>query len=124
MKLPSTLISFFVALGTRVPKVQAGYRAIRAAASSSGDSDEDPLPVICYCEDVELVHDFDSQGPIYARKDQCECQECGKCDPIIDGDPHLMSWNGDWYDYMGQCDLKLLFAPQFDRQQDMEVQVR
>lgn len=42
----------------------------------------------------------------------------------IGGDPHLQNWKGEWFDYMGECDLKLLHVPQFDGTQDMDIHVR
>ncbi|CAB9505562.1 expressed unknown protein [Seminavis robusta] len=40
------------------------------------------------------------------------------------GDPHLKSWNGDWFSYMGECDLRLVHAPTFDGKQDLTIHVR
>lgn len=44
--------------------------------------------------------------------------------PGMVGDPHLKSWKGEWFDYMGECDLKLLHAPSFDGKQDLDIHVR
>jgi hypothetical protein len=44
--------------------------------------------------------------------------------PLLANDPHLRSWGGEWFDYMGECDLVLLNAPLFDWKQDMTVHVR
>ncbi|CAB9510559.1 unknown protein [Seminavis robusta] len=40
------------------------------------------------------------------------------------GDPHVKSWNGEHFDYMGECDLKLMHAPKFDGEQDLTVHAR
>jgi hypothetical protein len=40
------------------------------------------------------------------------------------GDPHFKTWAGDWYDFMGACDLHLLQAPKFDEGMDLTVDVR
>lgn len=45
-------------------------------------------------------------------------------DPEISNDPHLKSWRGEWFDYMGECDLKLLHAPMFDGKTDLDIHVR
>lgn len=44
--------------------------------------------------------------------------------PGAKGDPHIMTWTGEWFDYMGQCDLKLVHAPQFDGKQDIDIHIR
>lgn len=51
--------------------------------------------------------------------------------PVIDppvitvqGDPHFLTWNGTWYDYMGECDLVLVDAPNFDDCASLTVAVR
>jgi hypothetical protein len=50
----------------------------------------------------------------------------GACDPspIVEGDPHFMTWNGTWYDYMGMCDLVLVDAPNFDDSAALRVEIR
>jgi len=35
-------------------------------------------------------------------------------------DPHVQKWNGEWYDYNGECDLVLLSVPELD----MDIHVR
>lgn len=44
--------------------------------------------------------------------------------PGMMGDPHLMTWNGEYFDYMGECDLVLLRVPNFNNDADMTVHVR
>jgi len=44
--------------------------------------------------------------------------------PEMGGDPHLKSWSGEWFDYQGECDLKLLHAPSFDGFHDLDIHVR
>lgn len=39
-------------------------------------------------------------------------------------DPHFQLWNGDWYDYHGECDLVFLKAPRFGKDVGLEVQIR
>jgi hypothetical protein len=39
-------------------------------------------------------------------------------------DPHFKTWHGDWYDYMGACDLKLLRAPEFDDGKALDIDIR
>lgn len=63
-------------------------------------------------------------GTIYQNVPVCECAACGIGCPGMRGDPHVMSWTGEWFDYHGECDLKLVHAPHFDGQQDMDIHVR
>lgn len=42
----------------------------------------------------------------------------------MEGDPHIKSWNGKWFDYMGQCDLKMISAEKFDGHQDVTINAR
>lgn len=44
--------------------------------------------------------------------------------PSMENDPHLKNWAGEWFDYMGECDLKLMEAPMFDGKQDVEIRAR
>jgi len=51
-----------------------------------------------------------------------------KCKPEtvgMSGDPHIKTWGGKWFDYMGQCDLVLLHVPNFNGQGDeLTIQAR
>lgn len=38
----------------------------------------------------------------------------------INMDPHVQKWNGEWYDYNGECDLVLLSVPELD----LDIHVR
>jgi len=40
------------------------------------------------------------------------------------GDPHIMTWNGGYFDYHGQCDLVLVDAPDFAQGLGLTVQIR
>lgn len=41
------------------------------------------------------------------------------------GEPHVKTWSGKYFDYMGECDLVLLHAPDFDGKGiDLDVHVR
>ncbi|CAB9510567.1 expressed unknown protein [Seminavis robusta] len=42
----------------------------------------------------------------------------------VDGDPHVKSWTGEHFIYMGECDLKLMSVPKFDGEQDIDVHAR
>lgn len=44
--------------------------------------------------------------------------------PVVGGDPHIKSLTGDMYYYHGECDLKLIHAPKFDGQQDLDIDAR
>lgn len=39
-------------------------------------------------------------------------------------DPHIKTWDGKWYDYMGECDLVLIHAPNFDANVAMDINIR
>lgn len=88
----------------------------------------------CSCYDDEgsdVVPPFARPDEVYETFEECECQSClveSYCpvtvNPGMVGDPHLQSWSGEWFEYMGECDLKLLYAPQFDGEQDMDIHVR
>jgi len=43
---------------------------------------------------------------------------------LIAGDPHFKTLGGQWYDYMGACDLKMIHAPKFDGEAPLDVNVR
>ena len=53
-----------------------------------------------------------------------------KGDPIGDGDgggfgdPHILTWGGEYFDYMGQCDLVLVTAPGFGGGEGLTVHIR
>lgn len=40
------------------------------------------------------------------------------------GDPHVMTWNGGYFDYHGQCDLVLVDAPGFAQGLGLTIHVR
>jgi hypothetical protein len=40
------------------------------------------------------------------------------------GDPHLRNWKGQYFDYMGECDLKFLYTPLFDGKNTLEIAIR
>lgn len=40
------------------------------------------------------------------------------------GDPHFQTWNGDSYDFHGECDLVFVHAPSFGHGLGMDVHVR
>jgi hypothetical protein len=41
------------------------------------------------------------------------------------GDPHFKTWGGKWFDFMGECDLKMIHAPHFDGEnKPLDVDVR
>lgn len=42
----------------------------------------------------------------------------------MDGDPHVKSWTGEWFDFMGECDLKLVHVESFDGKQDLAIHAR
>lgn len=45
--------------------------------------------------------------------------------PGMKGDPHLVAFNGEYFEYMGACDLVLFRVPNFaDGDMDLEVHVR
>jgi hypothetical protein len=48
---------------------------------------------------------------------------CGP-NPEMMNDPHMRSWGGEWFDYMGECDLTLMHVPHFDGKQDIDIHVR
>jgi hypothetical protein len=48
----------------------------------------------------------------------------GQCDTGMDGDPHVKTWSGKHFDYMGQCDLVLLHAPNFDNGKNLDIHTR
>jgi hypothetical protein len=41
-----------------------------------------------------------------------------------DKDPHFKPWVGDWYDYMGACDMHLVMAPNFTSAHAMVIDIR
>jgi hypothetical protein len=41
------------------------------------------------------------------------------------GDPHIKTWGGDVFDYMGECDMVLVHTPDFDGSgRDLDIQIR
>jgi hypothetical protein len=40
------------------------------------------------------------------------------------GDPHILSWTGEYFDYMGQCDLVLVENEEFNQNQGFTVHIR
>lgn len=50
----------------------------------------------------------------------------GPCDTGMSGDPHVKTWAaGKWFDYMGECDLVLVSAPNFDgKGNDLDIHTR
>lgn len=40
------------------------------------------------------------------------------------GDPHIEHWNGDWYDWHGECDAVLLHAPDFQNGLGLDIHTR
>ncbi|CAB9501584.1 expressed unknown protein [Seminavis robusta] len=42
----------------------------------------------------------------------------------VAGDPHIKSWAGEWFDYHGACDLKLIHVPRFQGKADLDIHVR
>lgn len=43
----------------------------------------------------------------------------------MNGDPHVKTWGGDWFDYMGECDLVLLHTTNLDGLgNDLDIHVR
>jgi len=40
------------------------------------------------------------------------------------GDPHMKTWNGTWFDYMGMCDLKFAHVTKFDGANDLDIDIR
>ncbi|CAB9501558.1 expressed unknown protein [Seminavis robusta] len=63
----------------------------------------------------------DGGGFSYTRSTCCQLGGCGSA---MSGDPHVMSWSGEWFDYHGQCDLKLMHVPNFQGKDDLDVHVR
>lgn len=49
-----------------------------------------------------------------------------KCFPTIQvvKDPHFQRWNGEWYDFHGECDLNFVNAPLFGKGAGMDVAIR
>lgn len=45
-------------------------------------------------------------------------------DPVTGGDPHVKTWGGKWYDYMGECDMVFVDAPNFAPEMPMKINVR
>ena len=105
----------------------------------------------CFCEDVSLIDTnnqiFFDLSKIFDTKLECECRlncfgdvdtppDCSSVlgppaddpddpgNPGVQDDPHFKSWTGDWFDYMGECDLQLMHVPLFDGSQDMHIQIR
>ncbi|CAB9514053.1 Peroxidase, family 2 [Seminavis robusta] len=49
----------------------------------------------------------------------------GYVDSEMGGDPHLKTFAGEWFDYSGECDLKLIHVPQFTGgKDDLDIHVR
>jgi hypothetical protein len=48
------------------------------------------------------------------------------CDttPTVIDDPHFRTWNNRWYDYMGECDLTFIDAPNFSEDAAMRINIR
>ena len=44
--------------------------------------------------------------------------------PEMEGDPHVKTWGGRWFDYHGECDLVLLHVPSFHNGKDLNIHVR
>jgi hypothetical protein len=43
----------------------------------------------------------------------------------VNGDPHFKTWSGAWFDFMGECDMKMIHAPHFDGEgRPLDVDVR
>lgn len=42
----------------------------------------------------------------------------------IEGDPHIKTWGGKWFDYHGECDLVMIDAPEFEQDVGLRVHVR
>jgi hypothetical protein len=43
---------------------------------------------------------------------------------VVMDDPHFKTWAGTWYDFMGECDLKLIQAPYFGEDQTFDINIR
>jgi hypothetical protein len=41
-----------------------------------------------------------------------------------DGDPHIKTWNGTWFDYHGECDLVFVHAPDFGEGIGLDLHIR
>lgn len=41
-----------------------------------------------------------------------------------DGDPHILDWGNEWYDYHGECDMVLLDAPSFGQGLGLAAHIR
>lgn len=63
------------------------------------------------------------EGNTFVLDDDC-CPSGFTCDSGVIADPHMKSWSGEWFDYMGECDLVLMQAPEFDGKQNMDIHVR
>lgn len=46
------------------------------------------------------------------------------CGGMCSGDPHMQLWNGEFYDYHGQCDLVFVDAPDFNNGMGLTIQLR
>lgn len=44
--------------------------------------------------------------------------------PGVSGDPHFKTWSGQWYDFMGACDLHLVKAPLFASDKELVIDIR
>lgn len=47
-----------------------------------------------------------------------------KTTPVVEDDPHVKTWGGNWYDFMGECDLVFTDAPNFAVDMPMKIHIR
>ena len=70
-------------------------------------------PVPCPLPEGSCAADFPDNGEIeFSNERDCLCQACvDNCplsstatptNPVMKDDPHLKSWAGEWFDYMGE----------------------
>lgn len=43
--------------------------------------------------------------------------------PMVFDDPHFLTWNNTYYDFMGACDLKLISAPSFAPEDGLALEI-
>lgn len=72
------------------------------------------------------VYALPSGAKQWIRRQICDLSDSPPedCSTGMVGDPHLKSWRGEWFDYMGECDLNLMHAPKFDGELDMDIHIR
>jgi hypothetical protein len=51
---------------------------------------------------------------------KCPCGRNG----VTTDDPHFKTWSGEWYDYMGECDMHYIHAPNFTPTMALDIDIR